>query len=59
MTTYDFYLIIYTVFLILMKERGVDSADLIAFLLELSFHVTGKVLLDRASTFWTNFAPEL
>lgn len=42
-----------------MKERGVDSADLIAFLLELSFHVTGKVLLDRASTFWTKFAPEL
>ncbi|KAL3345331.1 hypothetical protein AABB24_024343 [Solanum stoloniferum] len=24
------------------EERGVDSADLIAFLLELSFHVTGK-----------------
>lgn len=35
-------------FFVLMQERGVDSADLIAFLLELSFHVTGKVLLERA-----------
>lgn len=38
----------YSVFFILMQERGVDSADLIAFLLELSFHVTGKVLLDSS-----------
>lgn len=28
-----------------VQERGIDSADLIAFLLELSFHVTGEVLV--------------
>lgn len=27
----------------LMQERGMDPADLISFLLELSFHVTGEV----------------
>lgn len=32
-------------FWILVQERGVDPADLISFLLELSFHVMGEVLL--------------
>lgn len=31
----------------MVQERGVDPADLISFLLELSFHVTGEV-----STLW-------
>ena len=30
-------------FLVLVQEQGVDQADLIAFLLELSFHTTGEV----------------
>ncbi|KAK4347139.1 hypothetical protein RND71_033478 [Anisodus tanguticus] len=41
------------------EERGVDSADLIAFLLELSFHVTGKVFLDRASIYNTSTLTDL
>lgn len=30
-----------------MQDRGVDSADLISFMLELSFHVTGEVLYSN------------
>ena len=37
-------IIFYVVFeLNIVQEHGIDSADLISFLLELSFHVTGKV----------------
>lgn len=37
------YKLINLTFVIFLQERGVNQADLISFLLELSFHVAGEV----------------